>query len=242
MGVAIRTGSSYDVLDLPLEEPRNPKFGASQYHHHTYGASQMHHKPSTPGVWGPSATGSVPILTRPSAGTGGSSLPILTRPGSSAEPSIPILTRPAPSDAAPTTKTWGASQGHHHPSHGPSQYHHHGPSPSPMYHGGSDKPWDKPEYHNPKPTGGDEYSPGAPGMGGNDPNAPPKDGDYPGSAASASARARLNKDTSSLYALYGNAAAEACNVNVQIPGAEITACPLEGGASGWDCLNLASTL
>lgn len=60
---------------------------------------------------------------------------------------------------------------------------------------------------------------------------------------SASARARLNaaKPVDSLYALYGQAAADVCDLESQMPGAEITACPLENG-SGWDCLNLASTL
>ena len=59
---------------------------------------------------------------------------------------------------------------------------------------------------------------------------------------SASARARMNsKPTDNLYALYGQAAADVCGLDSQISGAEITACPLESG-SGWDCLNLASTL
>lgn len=60
---------------------------------------------------------------------------------------------------------------------------------------------------------------------------------------SASARARLSDKTKQdgLYALYGQAAADACGFDAQMPGAEITACPLESG-SGWDCLNLASTL
>lgn len=60
---------------------------------------------------------------------------------------------------------------------------------------------------------------------------------------SASARARLADKTKQdgMYALYGQAAANACGLDAQMPGAEITACPLESG-SGWDCLNLAATL
>lgn len=58
--------------------------------------------------------------------------------------------------------------------------------------------------------------------------------------ASASARNRLPADKG-LFALYGQAAAAVCGTT-QIQGAEITACPMEGGQSGWDCINTSATL
>lgn len=149
----------------------------------------------------------------------------------------------------------------HGPSHGPSQWyqHPHGPSktwgPSQMHHG--EKPTSHPQkgdHGSDTPSSGGDGShdgqdngdhgkpqPDGPSDGGHD--TPSHDGgsDKPTSWPSASARARLPHDHSS-FALYGPAAASVCGINVQIPGAEITACPLENGLSGWDCINTAATL
>merc|ERR1711939_129709 len=147
----------------------------------------------------------------------------------------------------------GEPSGHHGKGHhGASQSHnsyHHSPKPSKswnpkpttnpgadtMTHHGSDTmnhPVTKTHLTKPAPTG----EPTTKTNHGTKTHKPSKV--WP----SASARARLSHDASdNMYALYGQAAAVVCGLPAQMPGAEITACPLENG-TGWDCLNLASTL
>lgn len=165
----------------------------------------------------------------------------------------------------------GASQGHHHPPGPSQKHtsnkdkEHSWNTPSKMHynnHNNNDSAdWSK---HNPKMhhgTSANDYNPyvvtdehgamvpvqtaevdrnPAKVPSGDDSAKPPV-----GWGASASARARQaekeKQKYEGLYALYGQAAADACGLDEQMPGAEITACPVENGI-GWDCLNLASTL
>lgn len=142
------------------------------------------------------------------------------------------------------------------PSRGPSDGSN-GGKPKPTGNGDNTTPGDNtPGSGTPGNNNAGENTPGSNTPGDNTPadntpgsntpgnNAPGTDANEPPKhvGASASARARLAaKPHASLYALYGQAAADVCGFEAQMSGAEITACPLEN-SSGWDCLNLASTL
>lgn len=233
--------------------------GPSQYHHHPSGPSKVWPKPSA--SWTGYDGGDDPSKPTLSISRGGdhpTSLEI-TR-------DHPPTGKPGKDkdcdDKDKSTQKPGPSQWHHKP--GPSQYYHGKDGKKHSWDGsegdgsnvhvGSGAKQYEPYVVKPGSHGGaandgnDWYGSGSGTAGGGKDSGNGKDGGKDGKDAqnfgpSASARARMSEKTKQdgLYALYGQAAASACGLDAQMAGAEITACPLETG-SGWDCLNLASTL
>lgn len=225
-------------------------WGASQAHHHHHGPSKGY-LPSQSSVWSAPSESETPTASpytsSPWVGPSqwhhkGYSKSSETYGASSwysqdagAPTTVPTESS-YPTESAPYPFHKGASQYHHH----------HGPSPSPSWtgynNGGNDNnnedtssyaSWSSSDSDNTWESSSYANSP-------SDMPSPAK-GEKPKYWPSGSARARLGKDNG-MYALYGRAAAAVCGNTPQVSGAELTACPMENGVGGYECINTSGTL